>query len=102
MYSGVVESVLAPLVSLYRSEFGVSTRVLWGDVASALNGAAQVVAGSGRHQPLRADDVVAALLATGELVGTARSLPPRFVRNSCCLYYRIPGGGLCGDCVLAG
>jgi len=23
------------------------------------------------------------------------------VRASCCLFYRIPGGGLCGDCVLA-
>ncbi|MGK5626949.1 (2Fe-2S)-binding protein [Streptomyces sp. URMC 123] len=25
---------------------------------------------------------------------------PGFVRRSCCLYYRVPGGGLCGDCVL--
>lgn len=23
-----------------------------------------------------------------------------FVRRSCCLYYQVPGGGLCGDCVL--
>ncbi|MFD2121439.1 (2Fe-2S)-binding protein [Streptomyces cirratus] len=23
-----------------------------------------------------------------------------FTRRSCCLYYRVPGGGLCGDCVL--
>ncbi|MEC4021033.1 (2Fe-2S)-binding protein, partial [Streptomyces sp. H27-D2] len=23
-----------------------------------------------------------------------------FVRRSCCLYYRVPGGGMCGDCVL--
>ena len=23
-----------------------------------------------------------------------------FRRRSCCLYYRVPGGGLCGDCVL--
>jgi ferric iron reductase protein FhuF len=21
-----------------------------------------------------------------------------FRRQSCCLYYRLPGGGLCGDC----
>lgn len=26
---------------------------------------------------------------------------PGFVRSSCCLYYRIPGGGLCGDCPLS-
>ncbi|MGH3410268.1 MAG: (2Fe-2S)-binding protein [Streptosporangiaceae bacterium] len=24
-----------------------------------------------------------------------------FRRHSCCLYYRLPGGGLCGDCALA-
>ena len=23
-----------------------------------------------------------------------------FRRRSCCLYYRVPGGGLCGDCCL--
>ncbi|MGW4250864.1 (2Fe-2S)-binding protein, partial [Streptomyces californicus] len=24
---------------------------------------------------------------------------PAFRRRSCCLYWRCPGGGLCGDCV---
>ncbi|HEX6501295.1 MAG TPA: (2Fe-2S)-binding protein [Micromonosporaceae bacterium] len=33
--------------------------------------------------------------------GTLRDRPPPFVRRSCCLYYRVPGGGVCGDCVLA-
>ncbi|TDC76951.1 ferric iron reductase, partial [Actinomadura sp. 7K507] len=23
-----------------------------------------------------------------------------FVRHNCCLYYRVPGGGMCGDCGL--
>ncbi|TDD91462.1 hypothetical protein E1293_02390 [Actinomadura darangshiensis] len=23
------------------------------------------------------------------------------MRNNCCLYYRVPGGGMCGDCGLA-
>jgi hypothetical protein len=23
-----------------------------------------------------------------------------FARNNCCLFYKIPGGGKCGDCVL--
>jgi hypothetical protein len=27
--------------------------------------------------------------------------PRRFlVRSSCCLFYRVPGSGTCGDCVL--
>ena len=31
-------------------------------------------------------------LPTGTLTGTG------FRRRSCCLYYRVPGGGVCGDC----
>ncbi len=100
MYRGLVQSVLAPLVALYRAGFGVSPRVLWGDVASALNGAAQVIDASGREQRIPVGQVVAELLCSPELSGTARSTSPKFVRNSCCLYYRIPGGGFCGDCVL--
>jgi hypothetical protein len=49
---------------------------------------------------------------TAALAGAVVELPPLrgagrfarpglFIRRSCCLYYRIPGGGLCGDCVLA-
>ncbi|CAM5415322.1 hypothetical protein STENM223S_05593 [Streptomyces tendae] len=30
---------------------------------------------------------------TGSRTGT-----PPFRRRSCCLYYRVPGGGVCGDC----
>jgi ferric iron reductase protein FhuF len=42
------------------------------------------------------------LLARESLRGHGRyERPDRFVRASCCLFYRIPGGGLCGDCVLA-
>jgi ferric iron reductase protein FhuF len=43
-----------------------------------------------------------ALLNTGELAGTGTitSAGLDFRRNSCCLYYRLPGGGKCGDCAL--
>ncbi|WP_250213408.1 (2Fe-2S)-binding protein [Acrocarpospora catenulata] len=45
---------------------------------------------------------VAASLELGRLRGTGRFAgEPFFVRRSCCLYYRVPGGGTCGDCVLA-
>jgi FhuF 2Fe-2S C-terminal domain len=41
------------------------------------------------------------LRGTGELVQPDISRPRRFlIRRSCCLYYRVPGGGTCGDCVL--
>jgi hypothetical protein len=101
VYRGVLAPVVAQLVAAYRAGFGVSPLVLWGDVASALNGAAAVLGSSPLAKRLPADQVVVALVGMAELRGTARSLPPRFVRNSCCLYYRVPGCALCGDCVLA-
>ncbi|MFJ4716003.1 (2Fe-2S)-binding protein [Streptomyces sp. NPDC088785] len=44
------------------------------------------------------------LLRTGRLRGTGRITGPgpAFRRNSCCLLYRAPGGGTCGDCCLTG
>jgi hypothetical protein len=44
---------------------------------------------------------MAPLAGMGTLVQPVPERPRRFlVRNNCCLYYRIPGGGTCGDCVL--
>jgi ferric iron reductase protein FhuF len=40
------------------------------------------------------------LLDAAPLAPAVLSAPPEFRRNSCCLYYRLPEGGLCGDCVL--
>ena len=47
------------------------------------------------------------LLTTPPLDATAALRAPEppdagwtFRRRSCCLYYRVPGGGVCGDCVL--
>ena len=85
----VIEPVLVPLVDAYAAMFALSRKILWGNVASALNGAAMT---------LRTD--VSAVLSSARLAGTARAMPPRFVRNSCCLLYRFPGAGTCGDCVL--
>ena len=38
----------------------------------------------------------------GDRTGTGLPAGPSlsFQRRSCCLYYRVPGGGLCGDCGL--
>jgi hypothetical protein len=95
LLDGTVRPVIAPVLAAYGTAFALSQQVLWGNVASALSGAAA------RLATTRANELVGDMLSLGELAGTAQSLPPRFVRNSCCLYYRLPGGGLCGDCVLA-
>ncbi|MEV6631684.1 (2Fe-2S)-binding protein [Actinoplanes sp. NPDC051470] len=94
--------LVAPILEVYRLRFALSTRVLWGNVASALGGAAKMIA---THAPAHADRAYALLdeqLAAPPLEGHAELIrPQRFlVRNNCCLYYRIPGGGTCGDCVL--
>jgi hypothetical protein len=90
----VVRPVLEPLRRAYGSGFRVSSRVLRGNVASALDGARQAI-----DSPA-VDDLVRDALGLGELSGTAAQLPPTFRRASCCLLYRLPGRGLCGDCVL--
>ncbi len=102
-YRVVVAGHLEPLALALGSE--VAEGLLWGNAASALAGALGVLV---RAQPVLrepATTLAAALLArgpladTGQLGVTADALS--FRRRSCCLYYRLPGGGLCGDCALA-
>lgn len=98
------EQLLAPLTAAVARLVPVSGRVLWGNVASAVNTAAAQVAG---QRPDLAED---AWLAAGRLFGSPwlrdeRHPPgPAFRRSSCCLFYRQPGNpsAVCGDCVLAG
>ncbi len=98
--TSLLETVVEPLIERLDSAHGVSTQIGRGNAASAINGAAQMI---GRADPQLADEaqrVVVDLLQHPALADTATVGPP-FVRRSCCLYYRLPGGGYCGDCVLA-
>jgi FhuF 2Fe-2S C-terminal domain len=80
----------------------VSRRVLWGNVSSAINGAAAMI--STTRPPLRpaAIQASAAGLRFPELAGSYRGQPTTsFQRRSCCLIYRIAGNPqYCGDCIL--
>ena len=93
-------TAVEPVLATFRAAFALSPKVLWGNVASALAGAAGMLpAGEPRT---RAYGIVGDLLAGPPLRGMARLAPGGVLtRNNCCLYYRIPGGGICGDCVLA-
>lgn len=82
----------------------VSRRVLWGNVASAVNGAASMIA---TRQPAWADQsrvMASSLLAQPPLRGTSITLAGGgFRRRSCCLIYRAAPRAtraVCGDCVL--
>lgn len=87
----VLLAVLGPVVAA----LDLAPRVLWGNVAASLH-AVPRVHGVPETAPLVADLLSRAPLA-GELdeVGGGRAR-----RRTCCLFYLVPGAGLCGDCVL--
>ncbi|MFJ5271816.1 (2Fe-2S)-binding protein [Streptomyces sp. NPDC088358] len=97
----VREGHLGPLEAALRSRYRVSRGLLRGNAASALTGAwRQLDRWARTHDRTDVADRARAL-AVGLLrgPGLAGALDPRTLRRrSCCLYYRLPGGGLCGDC----
>jgi hypothetical protein len=105
LVSELLAEVVAPITVATAAVSPVSDRVLWGNVASAVNGAAGQLA---RARP----DLAAAAWATAAAffrhprLGTEPGPPgPSFRRSSCCLIYRLapgPAGAVCGDCVLGG
>ncbi|MFF4816250.1 (2Fe-2S)-binding protein [Kitasatospora sp. NPDC001309] len=87
--------------------YSVSPRIRWGNVASAVNGAAAGVARSRPELGLEEREFTRHLLAVPPLrgAGTVAADGTGFRRRSCCLIYRAApdrAGALCGDCVLAG
>jgi hypothetical protein len=103
--TGLIEKAVTELCDVFHP-FGVSPRVLWGNVASALNGACGILARARPDHAPRIQATLSALLQQSVLADTWQtSLDDRFQRRSCCLIYRAaPGraGALCGDCVLIG
>ena len=84
--------------------YRLSATIVWGNVASALAGAAAMII---QAEPASAEQVrglVDAALDSVPFRGTGHfEADGRFRRRSCCLIYRLADGpGLCGDCVLAG
>lgn len=97
--TGVVER----LIELVRERYGVPRGILWGNVASAINGAARQLAGARPDLAARAYASADARLADPRLEGGTHRSGSRFRRRSCCLIYQASGStvGICGDCVLS-
>ena len=101
LLSRVIEPVTATVAALVP----LSSRVLWGNVASAVNTASLQIAA---QRPTAADAArqAAETIFSAPQLRTERNQPgPGFRRSSCCLYYRLAAGqgtNLCGDCVLTG
>lgn len=109
--AALADLLLAPhlgaLADAVRAQVPIAPGLLWGNVASSVAAGKRLVTGHRPETADRAAAVAARLLATGPLRGSGQLLAPRppdrvwtFRRRSCCLYYRVPGGGLCGDCAL--
>ncbi|WP_432829130.1 (2Fe-2S)-binding protein [Dactylosporangium sp. CA-092794] len=93
LFDVAILGLVAPLAEVFGARFRLSPHVLWGNVASALGGAAGQLGAD-------AWPIVAGLLTRPPLAGMATVEGQALRRHNCCLYYRIPGAGTCGDCVL--
>ncbi|GHD87999.1 hypothetical protein GCM10010508_22270 [Streptomyces naganishii JCM 4654] len=99
----VLDRHLEPLAAALRGRYRLAPGLLRGNAASALAGAARQLdrwAGENGHPEAgeRARRLTARLLVHPGLAGTGTLTGTAFRRRSCCLYYRVPGGGVCGDC----
>ncbi|MFH0520700.1 (2Fe-2S)-binding protein [Streptomyces sp. M41] len=99
----VLHGHLEPLTAALHTRHRVATGLLWGNAASALVGAARQLdqwarANGHADAAARTRALTERLLAHPLLAGTGTLTGMAFRRRSCCLYYRVPGGGVCGDC----
>lgn len=95
----ILQPIVAPVLEAFADTFAVSHQVLWGNVASSLAGALTMLSAARPDRAGVATQLVQDLLSTGTLQDTGE-LGASFRRHSCCLFYRVPGAGICGDCVL--
>jgi iron complex transport system ATP-binding protein len=94
----VLDRHLAPLTAALRRLGPISEKVLRGNAASALLGAARVFDRGATSRP--GWQLARRLCADERLSDAIVFNDADYRRTSCCLYYRVPDGGLCGDCVL--
>ncbi|CAL9346461.1 hypothetical protein SUDANB121_00388 [Nocardiopsis dassonvillei] len=110
--AAVLEGVLDPVAEALGAAPAGTGRVapglLRGNTASALAGAARSLGAERPGVRVRAEEVVRLLTEHPPLAGTGSHTgrdaggAAVFRRTTCCLYYRVPGSGYCGDCALAG
>jgi FhuF 2Fe-2S C-terminal domain len=99
----LIDEAVDPITTAVAGLGDVSPRVLWGNVASAGNGAAAQIAAA-RPGLAPAAWAAAAALARHPRLSTEPAPPgPAFRRSSCCLIYQLSPGrprAVCGDCIL--
>ncbi|MFD3683759.1 (2Fe-2S)-binding protein [Nocardiopsis sp. NPDC058631] len=102
----VVLGVLRTLERVLSGPGRVAPGLLRGNTASALAGAVRSLGADRPERRTEAEALVGNLLerpslaGTGGYTGVDATGAGVFRRTTCCLYYRLPGGGYCGDCAL--
>lgn len=95
---------LEPVVAAIREHVPVARGLLWGNAASSVAGALRTVGRSGTASAEQCVELGERLLDDLPLRGSGEFVrfpgEVAFRRRSCCLYYRLDGGGTCGDCPL--
>ena len=96
--SPAVEAVTVAIAESY----GVSQNVLWGNIGSAANSAAQLISTARSDLAIAAHAAADGILTDPRIDGGALRAGPLFRRRSCCLIYRIANTrtATCGDCIL--
>ncbi|MDN3286472.1 (2Fe-2S)-binding protein [Streptomyces thermocarboxydus] len=95
----VLRGHLEPLSAALRARHRIAPALLRGNAASALAAAAREITRHARPDTAaRATRLAGDLLDHPLLTGAGTLTGSAFRRRSCCLYYRVPDGGVCGDC----
>ncbi|KPH20757.1 hypothetical protein AN948_05195 [Rhodococcus sp. ADH] len=97
----ILNGVITPINTGFLASSSMSHKVLRGNVASAANGAVTVLAMTRPDLEPAGRELVRELLNTPMLKEAGAFTDSGFRRHNCCLFYRVPGGGLCGDCILS-
>lgn len=98
----VLNRHLEPLRRSLARIGGFSTPLMWGNAASTLLSSARMIDQHRGHIGKGpATDLATRILTDPRLSdAVVRDGSGGHRRRSCCLYYRVPGAGLCGDCAL--
>lgn len=96
--ASAVEAITAAIAERYA----VSHRVLWGNIGSASNSAAQLISTARGDLSVAAPAATDSILTDPRIDGGVLRAGPSFRRRSCCLIYRLAHdrAAVCGDCVL--
>ena len=99
LYRLVVQHHMQPFAAGLQVK--LAPALLAGNIASALVGAARALLAARPDLRARIVEITGSLLDTGVLAGSGALAGSHlgFKRDSCCLFYRLPGRSVCGDCV---